>query len=393
MKTKEFTMRKYILIIVIIFLLLFSGGCLKKWRSEANSITPVAETPGIIPNAAVPSVASTVPSDVPTAYREKYIEITSWLDQKLIDWKPKEYQPLNFGAYHVFASDEMFVKSNEEIDLKILEVLEQTNSDIIVLYIRPSSYFSQKARYDKLINKIRSNGKKLFIGARFDEVKMDFKEYEKELTDYTINIIAAIKPEYFGVLIEPRTMEKRNGFTASDEEWTKMVERISDQSKQLSPGTKTVASGHKEELKFLEMASNIKSLDIIGIDLYFNDGTYNEYSGYLGKGDIIGNTIDYANSKGKETWILETWASDPTVGREIQKVSNQPFMMSIDAKWLRLMTYYAQKHNMTVIVPFFTGKFVAYTDNAEDFIKDLNNNERTPVFYEYKNLIQEYSKK
>ncbi|MBU4289717.1 MAG: hypothetical protein KKG09_00485 [Verrucomicrobia bacterium] len=342
------------------------------------------------PRVSTPVVA--VPSDVPTEYRDKYIKIMSWLDQKLIEWKPSEYKPMNFAAYHVFASDNMFVRSNEEIDLKVLDALEQTNSDIIVLYIRPKSYFSQKERYDTLINKIRTDGKKLFIGARFDEVRIDFMEYEKELTDYTKNIIATIKPDFYGVVIEPRTMERINSFKASDKEWVDLVKRISELSKQLSPDTKTAVAGHKEELKFLQLAAHINSVDIIGFDIYDNGGIYSEYSGYLGKGDVIGNTIDYANSKGKETWILETWVADITAGKNIKMVSTQEYMKPIDAKWIRVITYYALRHNMKVITPFFTGKFVVYTENPAEFKSALDSGQRTVVFHAYKSVIEEFRK-
>jgi len=299
---------------------------------------------------------------------------------------------MNFAAYHVFASDNMFVRSNEEIDLKVLDALEQTNSDIIVLYIRPKSYFSQKERYDTLINKIRTDGKKLFIGARFDEVRIDFMEYEKELTDYTKNIIATIKPDFYGVVIEPRTMERINSFKASDKEWVDLVKRISELSKQLSPDTKTAVAGHKEELKFLQLAAHINSVDIIGFDIYDNGGIYSEYSGYLGKGDVIGNTIDYANSKGKETWILETWVADITAGKNIKMVSTQEYMKPIDAKWIRVITYYALRHNMKVITPFFTGKFVVYTENPAEFKSALDSGQRTVVFHAYKSVIEEFRK-
>jgi len=46
-----------------------------------------------------------------------------------------------------------------------------------VLYIRPSQYQAQKKRYEELIAKIKQAGKRLFVGARFDDVPMSFDEY------------------------------------------------------------------------------------------------------------------------------------------------------------------------------------------------------------------------
>lgn len=362
-------MQKYVL--VIIALSLFSG-CIAPAIPQTPIETPVEDV------------------NVPNQYKDFNNKTTLWLDTKLVDWKPTQIKPMDFAVYDVFSSDDMFVKSNQEFDLKFLNILEKTNANIIVLYIRPNNYFSQKVRYDNLINKIRVDGKKLFIGARFDNTPMDLKKYEQELNDYTKSIIATIKPDYYGILIEPSTMETKHSFTASDEEWIASVKKISDLSKQLSPNTKTVVAGHKQELNFLQLASDIKNVDIIGFNIYDMSGIYAEYSGYLGNGDVVGKTIDYANSKGKETWILETWVMDVTASKDKQVMGSQEFMKTIDSKWIQVITYYGQMHNMKVITPFFTGKFVKYTDDSSLFISALNNNERTLVFITYKNLIQEF---
>ncbi len=322
---------------------------------------------------------------------EDYNKINIWLDQKIIEWKPVEYKPMNFGVYHVFASDDMFVKSNTEFDNKFLDAIEEVNPDIVVLYIRPNSYFSQKERYDALINKIRIDGKKLFIGARFDDVNMDFNEYSNALENYTRNIIAGIKPDYFGIVIEPQTMEKKYNFTVTDEQWIILVDKIAKLSKQLSSTTKTVADGHVEELNFLQLASKLDSVDIIGFNIYGKAGIYPEYSGYLGNGDVVGNSIDFVNSNGKETWIVETWTSALVTPQQRER-STQDFMKPIDAKWIRLLTYYAQRHNMKTIVPFYTGKFIYYGEDSIELEDTLNMGNRTPIFYEYKSVIEEYSK-
>ncbi len=333
-----------------------------------------------------------VSSDVPSEYRNLYIEKIKWLDQKLVEWKPVEYKAMDFGAYHVYASDNIFVKSNAETDLKMLDVLLETDADTIMLYIRPESYFSQKKRYDNLFFRIKASGKKIFIGARFEDKPMTFKDYDEALNNYTRNIIAILKPDYYGIVIEPETMGRKYNFEASNEDWKGLVGRIAGLSKQLSPNTKTAVAGHKEELNFLRTASDIKDLDIIGFDIYGMEGISPEYTGNLGKGDVVGDAIDYANSKGKETWMLETWTSAMNNSQQ-QALSIKEFMKPIDAKWIQLMTYYAQKHNMSAIVPFYTGKFVYYGSDQNELVSALNNKQRTPVFYAYKSVIEEIRNK
>ncbi len=325
----------------------------------------------------------------PSQYKPQCEQLNSWLDQKIAAWKPAEYKPMDFAVYDLLSSDDMFVKMNAASDTKFLNAIEGANADIVVLYIRPNEYFSQKARYDSLINKIRTDGKKLFIGARFGDEPMTFAQYGEELDKYARDIIAAIKPDYFGIVMEPATMEKKHGFSATDEQWRDLADKTAGLSKQLSPATKTVADGHKEELNFLRLASDLNNMDVIGFNIYDSTGIYDEYSGYLGKGDVVGKTIDYANSKGKKTWILETWVTDCSSSPEKKKACTSSFMQTIDAKWIRTMSHYAQKHSMDAITPFFTGKFVYYGESQSEFDSAINNGEKTPVFYEYKSIIEE----
>ncbi|VVB84495.1 Uncharacterised protein [uncultured archaeon] len=387
-------MKKYVLVsILVIILILFASGCVKPGNSNnGQQKTPQPTVAVVKPTTTVAQPEVTIqtipPEQVPAEYRADYIKINTWLDEKLVDWKPSPNEKVQLAAFDVFASDDQFAKTNAEIDMKFLDVLEQTDSGIIVLYIRPNSYFSQKQRYDALINRIRTDGKKLFIGARFDDVKMSFSDYDKQLTDYTNNIIAVIKPDYYGIVIEPTTMEKRHGFNASDENWIQLVKKTAELSKKVSPDTKTAVGGHKLELNFLQLASGLDALDIIGFNIYGMPGLDPDLTSYLGKGDVVGKTIDLANSKGKETWITETWVTEFSGSAEKQKMAVQTFMEPVDAKWIQVISDYAIRHNMKVVVPFYTGKFVAYTDDSNVFLKDLNNNDRTPVFQTYKDLIR-----
>ncbi len=378
-----------ILVIAVVLL----TGCIRKAETTTTPTTVSTECGnGICENAedekSCQQDCSNPCAGASLIYKAKCNELNSWLDQRLVDWKPKEYKPMNFGVYHVYASDNIFIKTNADVDIKMLDAIEGVNPDTVVLYIRPGSYFSQKERYDALIGKIRKDGKKLFIGARPDDGPMTFEQYDKFLTNYTKNIIAVIKPDYYGIILEPTTMEKWHNFDATDEQWVVLVDRTAKLSKQLSPATKTVADGHKEELNFLRLSSDLRSVDIIAFNIYGTEGIYTKYSGYLGKGDVVGNAIDSTNSKGKETWMLETWTS-ANIGAFQTAMSVQEFMKPIDAKWVRVMTYYAQRHNMKAIVPFYTGKFVYYGTDPKEFQSALNAGSRMPIFYEYKDVISE----
>jgi len=308
-------------------------------------------------------------------------EYMKWLDQKLIEWKPIGIPKISCGTYHVFASDNIFVKSNEAVDIKFLEMLEETNANLVVLYIRPDEFTTQKTRYMRLINKIKSDGKELFVGIRFNDGPLSFSEYDTLTQQYIYNVIDVIKPDYFGIVIEPTTMEDWHKFNATDEQWAQYIQKYSDLSKRLNPGIKTAVAGHKKELNFLRLCADIPSLDIIGFNIYDRLGIDQNLDKYTVAEDCS-IAIDYINTKGKETWILETWTS--------YKPTNDPSMIPYDVKWIRVMIYYAMNHNMKMYVPFFTGKFIVYTDNQSDFETALYSNVRTPVFTEFQNIVMEY---
>lgn len=308
-------------------------------------------------------------------------EFMKWLDQKIIEWKPSGSSKINFGTYHVFASDNVFIESNTEADIKFLEMLEETNSNLISLYIRPNEFSSQNIRYMNLINKIKNDGKKLLIGLRFNDGQMTLQQCGSLTQLYIENVIDVIKPDYFGIVIEPTTMETLHGFDATDTQWVDHIKKYSDISKQLNPNIKTLVAGHKKELNFLQLCSDIPSLDIIGFNIYDRAGIDSNLDNYIYEEDI-GNAINYVNSKGKETWITETWTSY----KPISDSSRMPY----DIKWLRVITYFAINHNIKMYIPFFTGKFIIYTDDKTEFESALYSNVRTPVFTEYQNIIMEY---
>jgi hypothetical protein len=54
-----------------------------------------------------------------------------------------------------------------------------------------------------------------------------------------------------------------------------------------------------------------------------------------------------------KTWVLETWVTDLSASKEKQKIGTQKFMEPVDAIWIQIMSYYAQRHNMKVVTPFY----------------------------------------
>jgi len=332
--------------------------------------------------------------EVPLEYQAWYDQTNAFLDKKLVEWRPSEYRAMEFGAYHVFASSQQFFHTDLELNIKFMDVLNEAGVDVIAIAMFPSSSYTEAEmqRYDRIVEKIRDSGKKLMIFYWYSGEKLNsFEEFKAVELETTEMIVERYKPEYYALIDEPTTRLKEAGMPKSSvslEEWKALAEEVSNKVKEINPLTKTIASVHKGELDYVDAFVDVPSLDIIGFNIYGREGIYEGYSGWVGEGDVVGRKIDFANSKGKETWIIETWLTlQNTPG------FNEGWRQGLDAKWLRLMAYYAQRHDMNGIVPFFTVKFIAYFDPETITPRDVENafaeERRTEVFYAYREVINE----
>jgi len=355
-----------------------------------------------------PMCAQTTPEEIPVEHRDRYNKMDLWLDQKISEWKPTEYKPISFCAHHLLASEQMINFTDGSFDLPFLEMLEETGIDCVRLSIFPYNYEKYPQRYDDLIAKIKEKKLKLMVAYMVGNLPQgtvgSFKEYKKKELDFTAMFIKKYNPDYYAVVTEPITMEKRIklGFRLSDEEWIDLVKDAADLVKEINPGVKTIAAVNTEAEQFdlAKKLAAVKNLDIIGFQLYGSAGMYKEYKGWAGTGDVVTQTIDYVKSKGKDTWITETWLSIPSAEtwngtKSSNTYFNDPMMAPLDAKWIKLITYYAEKYAIKGVSPFFTGKFISYPSNSRDeqknnLLRDFKTNNRTLPFYAYRDVIKEF---
>ena len=64
----------------------------------------------------------------------------AWLDEKLVEWKPEEYNPMSFCAHHIVASEQAITKTDETLDRLFLEMLKEAGIDCIRISIYPYHY-------------------------------------------------------------------------------------------------------------------------------------------------------------------------------------------------------------------------------------------------------------
>ncbi len=336
-----------------------------------------------------------VPSDVPSEYRNLYIEKIKWLDRKLVEWKPAEYNPMKFNGHLLFASEEMIdvtgkTADAKSIDEKFLDIFKELDTDTVSLFIYPDMFEKYSLRYDAMINSVRSSKKQLYVaymvggGGGFIKFK-NFDEYKKTELGFTGMFAEKYHPDYYVVVDEITTMERRTGLNVSDEEWGKLVLETVNLVKSISPETKTIATGHSQELGFLKALADIGNLDMIGLNIWGIDQI--DETTQIGKN--IKDTIIYVQSKGKGVVFEQTWVLLQDAP-EAKKISAMDFMREPDAKYIKVLAYYANMNGVGIYSPFYTGKFIEYSVDPIKFKTALDNGQRTPAFYAYKTVIEEF---
>ena len=213
-----------------------------------------------------------------------------------------------FCALHMPTNGQMVSRTPEEIDLLFLEMLKETGLDCVRVTIYPFFYEKYQNRYDTLVDNIRRENLKLLLTYSVYERKVEsFDVYKEREVNLTKILIGKYKPDYYLLLNEPMTMEKRTGLNISDEQWINLVEEISQLTKKINPSTKTITTVEKSQLKLAKKFALIGNLDIVGFNLYSPKGMHQWYKGWLGKGDVVGETIEFVEKQGKDTFITETW--------------------------------------------------------------------------------------
>mgnify|MGYP003883524957 CR=1 FL=1 len=233
------------------------------------------------------------------------------------------------------------------------------------------------------------------VGSNTFERSPTFEEYLEKEKQY-IKQYVEHEPEYIGVMVEPSTMMKRVGLDPRRDigkwNWTKLVKETTELVKNKNSKIKTVAVVHLGELThatdFVYSLLENPSLDIIGINIY-GIPTENKLKN-------MERIIPQIN-KYKEVWIWETWWSTQKNETEFYAWFRDCYWQDINSKWIRVMTYFAQNHNIKMMSPFFTEQFVYCNEKCgkpleeqfNEMIKAIEHNERTPTFYVYKDLIKE----
>lgn len=335
----------------------------------------------------VPSCSFTVTdanpcANAPPEYKADCNIINTWLDSKIVEWKPTSLSNIKFNGHLIFQSENLIDIFPEIYDNNFIDMIMELNTDSISLHIQPQLYIQYKTRYDNIITKIKTTGKELYIAYQMPTLtSITLNEYIQTETTFINNFITLHKPTYFVVVDEYTTMVERTKLVATDSEWKNMVMQFCTLVKSISPTTKTGVNVHSRELTFANTLTDIYNLNFIAFSIWGIE-LLDETTPY---GLDVKNTIQNIQSYGKDVIFEQTWSIDR---------SNKPpellaldFIKEFDPKYTTAIIYYCIKYGIVNYNPYYTGKFITYEEDQSLFLQSLLNNERTPVFNTYKDLI------
>lgn len=324
-------------------------------------------------------------SNVPADYKSRCEQLNSWLDQKLVEWKPAEYKPMNFAAYHTFASFPNVRNVDSDLLKDYTDGLEESGADTIVVYMDGTPFLQNDnaiiSKWDAVVAKIKSDGKKLYIAYIPDVKGSNLKNWEtyKSVEASTIGeIMKKYAPDSFVVLNEPSTIERELSFKPTAVQWAALASDSADLVKNLSPETKINIQITGNDLSYFSSLINANNIEGVGFNIY----GFNAF-------DIFTPYIASVKSAGKTPMLSETWK----MFKDNQKYDG---MDTMDAKWVRVAAYYAQANDMSYVNPFFTFYFFVSPADVRyqsTFLNKLGSNiaagNRMESFLEYRDVINE----
>lgn len=333
----------------------------------------------------------------PAAYAVQCKEVNFWLDQKISEWKPKEYKPMVFGAMNNIPMNGLSYEFADEYERGI----EETGIDFIRTDLPKFSDAVREtealANLSKLIKSAQSRGKKVMIGNNvngdkeyFGTKSISWAEYSEKQKEY-LRTAANFNPDYIAVILEPVVVvdPKVNKYrylnfkeSVTPKMWGKLIKESISIIKAIDSNIKTaigIIPQNQYEQEFFAEVLNSK-IDIVGVDIYGISGVDATDKILIPEWKSTGGT--------KEFWIMETWAG----GIEFEGSVDQLWKKDIDGKWLKAMAYYSQQNDIKGMNVFYSKHFFSYDKvviNDIERLREAIKTSRTSVFYVYKRLIEE----
>lgn len=318
-------------------------------------------------------------SGAPFLERSKCDQLNSWLNQKLVEWKPIAYHPMKFGALFPPLSygGDLYQSDTKFVD-QYISMMKDLNLDLMRTDLYYDAWLNNDAKHIKTtgeaISRIKDNGYKLMIvniGAKeYEKKPVSWATYKRSTLEIMRNFTKEYGPDYYIVAAEPVTYSRGGNHAQTSEpvsadQWVDFTDEACKLIKSINSETKVAIETTPFEKEYFEKATKLGCLDIAGITVYDAGGLERNETAEL---------LALVKKEGKEAWILETWLDwRPSVGKSWKK--------ELDAKWINVSVDYAQNNNLDGYVTFFTRHFFSYSDKQfEGYM---------PAFNAYKSIVEE----
>lgn len=362
-------------------------------RNVDKSPSPVSDpTPALVSTSApdltpapTPVVLEKSCASAPAEYKAQCNQLNPWLDEKLAEWKPVEYKPMEFAVYHTLAS----FPNIRNTDLGLLQNyttgLEESGADTIIIYMDGTPFLKNDeaiiSKWGAVVAKIKSDGKKLYV-AYIPDVKgsglVNWEIYKSVETNTITEIIEKYSPDSIVVLNEPSTIERELSFKPTVDQWSELINDSANLVRSLNSQIRINIQITGGDLSYFNSFIKVKNIDGVGFNIY-GFRAFDAFTPY----------VALVKNAGKTPILSETWK----MFKDNQKYDG---MDSLDAKWVRAAVYYAQANGMSYANPFFTFYFfvsAADVRNQSAFLDKLKiniaNGNRTKSFNEYKSVTEE----
>ena len=267
-----------------------------------------------------------------------------------------------------------------------LQMLYDTNSSAIRIDLSYDAWIQNNATeiaaYDSFVSNIGAHGKTFVIADSAAEYyrihKLSWSQFRAAWVQRVATLAARYHPAYYVVVKEPGWyFPMISGFPPlNSSDWINLTQQLITAVKNVSPNTQVgiAVPGNmyhestRLDLNYLIAARNLAGLDFIGFDIY----------GPVGQNDTQ-TFLNTYGSGGKRVWIAETWGT-----------SSSPYNQSrssADVAWIKSIYAFGQQIHAQYVFPFYTNIFASYSQppsNATQLVAYFQN--RTPVFYAYKNI-------
>lgn len=331
---------------------------------------------------------------------------TLWIEDHLRTWAPSHNKSLLFSSMFNRASYWHLEAQYNPLSVQLadLGMLYPTNATSVRIDLNYQPWLTNETKYQNetayLVKNITDSGKSLIIADSASETyrshPVTWSSFKSAWIERVTTIASEFHPQYYIVVKEPGwyypmiSDRYTNPNVYNVTQWVSLTEKLVNSVKSVSPATKVgvaiaaydLYNGSQPKngslsfnVMYLRDVEKISNLNFIGFDIY-------------GIPDFYGTMkfLDNYGAGGKQVWIPEAW-SFPT--------PDNSSYATLDSMWVHLLYEFAVDINASEIMPFYSDLFASYnlSDNSPSSPSAIITlyQQRTPVFYAYRNLCVNYS--